>query len=156
VRVHPSEGTLLGLVQGGHDGVEADALEQFTQGGLNAALGGVIDPQREDVAGGWRGSWRRVWRRKGVPQSEVCPLMPGVEGGPRDVMLTAQAGDDAVVAVVCQHGCRPLCPLLGRARMRLTHRVLPEAAVVGGTSTIASGSFFVRAPRPTVKLDRPF
>lgn len=153
VRAHPAQRALFGLVQDRDDRLEAEAvLAQFLESGLDATLSGMGDPERQDLAGYGCGHQERWLRAESVEQRDTRLVAPGIEGLPWNLGLPAQLRDHAVFALVCQHPGRPLRPLSGRAKMRLTHRVLPGSTVVGGTSTIAPGSLFVREQGPTVNF----
>ena len=155
VGLQPSNGALLRLVQYTGNGSEADTTaQQFTQGGLDATFGGVVDPQRQDVTSASSGNEGQGVGRK-VRQQDLASLVaPGVEGRAGNVMLSAELGHDAIISVMGEQESCPLCSLVGRARMRLTHWVLPGWLVVVGTSTIPPGSDCVCGCSQTVTLVR--
>src|SRR5262249_13044847 len=121
----------------------------------DAPLAGVKAPEGQDVASGCGSSVAARRWGEGVGQSVGGLVAPGIQGGPRHLMRAAQLGHDTVIALMCQPSGCPFGPHLGRARMTLTHWVLPRVVVVVGASTIPRGSLSVYRRSQSVKLVSP-
>ena len=128
---------------------------QATQADLNVGVATMaLDQQGQDVAG-------QVQRDHGGGSGKD-PLQrglgagfPGIKALARDLDVSAQGADEAIFVVVCKHLTGPLYPLVGRARMPLTHTVLPVLSGRCGTSTIQRREFCCKLFGSTVKLESP-
>ena len=134
--LHPGEGTLLSVMEDIGDGGEGDALRrERLEAGLDAAGGGMgMDEEGQEVAGEGEGGARRMSRRRGRVEEEVQGVVslvtPGVEGGARNVKVTGEGRHEAVLAATSEHGGGALNALVRRARMGMTHGVLPGGELV--------------------------
>ena len=147
MRGQPAQGTLLGVLEDLRDGGETDALVgQGRDAVLDAATAGMgVDIERQDLAcerGRERGRRRWGWGES-MEQRLLGAVAPGVEGGAGNAGGAAEGGDDTVVTGVSEQVAGPLHALGRRARMSMTHAVLP-----GGWAMLTPQPYHQGVSRP--------